>query len=222
MPFRSTQSWTNFAIEVSNSRSRNGIYQFGYKLTAFGFWTGEPGFDILRINRGPQSRSRDLQIAIQALKLSSRSSNRHRSPEIAIEVLKSPSKSWNRHRGPQIAIEVLKSPSRSSNRHRSPEIAIEVLKIAIDMLIEKPITRQLRLSPFSGPSLCVRSLAFFFTDLRLSILCFSTRVWSWFFLEFPLLVLPVAWISSSSLYGFFPLSILTGFGPPSFAYFCDP
>jgi len=75
MPFGSTQSWTNFAIEVSNSRSRNGIYQFGYKLTAFGFWPGEPGFDILRINRGPQSRSRDLQIAIEALKLSSRSSN---------------------------------------------------------------------------------------------------------------------------------------------------
>jgi hypothetical protein len=30
------------------------------RLTAFGFWTVEPGFDILRINRGPE-------IAIEAL-----------------------------------------------------------------------------------------------------------------------------------------------------------
>ncbi len=56
----SSISWTNFAIEVSNSKSRNGIYQFGYTLTTFGFWTVEPGFDILRTNRGPE-------IAIEAL-----------------------------------------------------------------------------------------------------------------------------------------------------------
>jgi hypothetical protein len=208
MPFGSTQSWTNFAIEVSNSRSRNGIYQFGSKLTAFGFWPGEPGFDVLRINRGPQSRSRDLLIAIEALKLSSRSS-------------KSSSKSWSRRRGPQIVVEVLKvvieilkSPSKSWTRHRGPQVVVEVLKIVIEVLIEKPMTRQLRLSPFSGPSLCVRSLAFFFTGLRVSILCFSTREWSWFFLEFPLLVLPD--LVPRLFMVFFSLSILAVFGPPSF------
>jgi hypothetical protein len=53
-------SCIKFVIEVSNSRSQNRICQFGYTLTAFGFWTVEPGFDILRINRGPE-------IAIEAL-----------------------------------------------------------------------------------------------------------------------------------------------------------
>jgi hypothetical protein len=109
------------------------------KLTAFGFWTGEPGFDILRINRGPQNPNRGPQIAIEALNSSSRS-------------LKSSSRCWSRSLWHVSFVSLLSAAPRF----------VSALS---------PSSSQVCVCPF----------------------CVSRRENGlWFFLDFPLLVLPVA------------------------------